>query len=753
MPNSNIKQRPVGDSTIPSSLALEHGTRPSWLLSDYDAPCWIVTDIGAKRNRKISFDLSLPGGRQLGEFRTQVDSIKRIVYGVRTGPLMDVESGSVQADIAANLRTLTRWMIGNDIRRYEGLRISDVEEYAELAVFGTYSVLDAETLLSRHIERLISKAKFNESDSPADRFAKFLKVFPAARGGSVGEEDRLDRFQILNDAGLGGLGVGSGAGNLARMLDRLEEQCGCVLTKRIRDRLQSDAIHDEYARKPVTEEHLRRFLMSFQYLYLHRRYLEDAMQIAPFPVSSPRMMARRLGREVGRTRNIPMPQAMTMIERSVRWVVDYGPSLLAIKDRRDLLFDQAKPVVGHSVGRGIKKFEDSPGSPFPILPGVQMSWPGELLAKNSLAKAVLRRAGMTLPTALNFLMASCAVVIATFSARRAAEILGLKAGCIERDDSGKPWMRIFIHKTTWLEEMIPVPEVVASAVALLERLSLRAREDKGSPYIFQYNLPGSERAVGLSSDGMPAFGLAKFLQEFGYFIDVPALEDGSRWKFNPHQFRRFFAILYVWIYELGDWGALSYHLRHFNPEMTRRYVSDGEIGQIISVADREHTAQILANAALGHVTLSGASGQRLTLAARRLHEQMNRQVLVVSEAKFQSRLLRFVERADVTLRALPWGYCATSSKVGKSQAPKCAPDKNVPNPGAATVSTCRECRFSVRSANFLPYLDSSIRIHRDIAKAKDTPPILRNASEAISRELDEYIRSLAPSGKPKEEGA
>jgi len=508
-------------------------------------------------------------------------------------------------------------------------------------------------------------------------------------------------------------------------------------------------MRDEYVKKPVTEEHLRRLLMSFQYLYSHRRYLEDAMQIAPFPASSPRAMARRLGSEVGRTRTIPMPQAMTMIERSARWVVDYGPFLLAVKDRRDLLFDSAKPDIWQDELSDAEKFRGSPGSPYPILPGGKTSWPGELLAKDSLSKAVFRRAGMPLPTALNFLMASCAVVIAAFSARRAGEILGLKAGCIERDDSGKPWMRVFIHKTTWSEEMIPVPEVVASAVALLERLSLRAREDKGSPYIFQYNLPGSERSVGLSSDGMPAFRLANLLQEFGYFIDVPALEDGSRWKFNPHQFRRFFAILYVWIYELGDWGALSYHLRHFNPEMTRRYVSDGELGQIISLADREHTAQILANAAVAHVTLSGASGQRLTLAARRLHDQMSRQVLVVSEAKFQSRLLRFVERADVTLRALPWGYCATSSRVGKAQVPRCAPDKGVPNPGAATVSTCRECRFSVRSANFLPYLDSSIRIHRDIAKAKDIPPILRNASKAISRELDEYIQSLAPSGKPK----
>jgi len=201
----------------------------------------------------------------------------------------------------------------------------------------------------------------------------------------------------------------------------------------------------------------------------------------------------------------------------------------------------------------------------------------------------------------------------------------------------------------------PIPEVVASAIAVLEQLSERARAHTGTSYIFQFNHPGTDFYQGISQDGVPTFSLGTYLRKFGYFVDVPELDDGTRWTFRPHQFRRFFAILYIWIYELGDWGALSYHLRHFNPEKTRRYASDDELGHIISIADREHTAQVIANAALGKSQVSGFEGNRLKEAAKRLHARMSQRIQVVPERKFNQRILRFVERADVSLHALPWG--------------------------------------------------------------------------------------------------
>src|SRR5690606_29124358 len=124
--------------------------------------------------------------------------------------------------------------------------------------------------------------------------------------------------------------------------------------------------------------------------------------------------------------------------------------------------------------------------------------------------------------------------------------------CIQRDDLGKPWLRSFIHKTLQTQGTVPVPEVVASAVAVLTRLSARARGITGTAYLFQCNAPGTDAVRWMSRSGAPVFRLWAFTREFGYFVDVPALADGTRWTFHPHQFRRFFAVLYVWCYELAN---------------------------------------------------------------------------------------------------------------------------------------------------------------------------------------------------------
>src|SRR5690606_12307847 len=121
-----------------------------------------------------------------------------------------------------------------------------------------------------------------------------------------------------------------------------------------------------------------------------------------------------------------------------------------------------------------------------------------------------------------------------------AEVVGLQDGCIERDDTGAPWLRSFVYKTFQSYGTVPVPEVVAAAVDVLARLSARARHLTGSAYLFQFNIPGSDRVVGLSADGAPVFRLGPLTREFGFFVDVPPLPDGARWTFHPHQFRRFF---------------------------------------------------------------------------------------------------------------------------------------------------------------------------------------------------------------------
>ena len=135
------------DETIPACLASADGRRPRWLLTPYASDTWRVTDTGHKPSRSLRFDIALPGGRRLGDHPNLLDTVKRIVFGIRHGPLLRVESGSVQAEKASSLLVLARWMVVNRIERFEDLNASDQWEYAQLAAGGIHDILNTEGTL------------------------------------------------------------------------------------------------------------------------------------------------------------------------------------------------------------------------------------------------------------------------------------------------------------------------------------------------------------------------------------------------------------------------------------------------------------------------------------------------------------------------------------------------------------------------------------------------------------------------------
>lgn len=727
---------PAVDDTIPRCLLTGSGYRPRWLLTPYASNTWVVRDTGDKTNRTLRFDIRLRSGRRLPELPHLLETVKRIIFGIRHGPLMRVESGSTLSERAHSLLTLVRWMDINHIARFSDLTVADQWEYANLTVGGVHEILNTEGILASYLQAVAKQAAFNEGDSLDARRKKSLQALPVRPGDYGGIS--LDRVRLMSDAGLDGIAL-QGAASLLQMLDDFELETGLDVRLAIRRRAAQRVDIDAAEQRPLTTEAIRRLLMPFKLLYEHRRNLDDALAAPPFQGQALQDIAKQLGSDIGRTKTIPVKQGATLIERSIRWVLDYAPHILDAKEALDEGRSPEEPLAsGHT---------HLPATPFPL----RQEQSNERLSDSALGgvRPVLPGTGMSLQIALQYLATACGIVIAAFSARRAAEVIGLQLDCIERDDTGKPWLTSFIHKTLQTYSKVPVPEAVAAAVAVLTRLSARARRITGTDYLFQFNAPGTHNVIGIGRDGVPVFRLGRLTREFGYFVDVPPLPDGSRWSFHPHQFRRFFAVIYVWCYELADWGALAHHLRHFDLEMTRRYVTDAELGGILHHANRERTAEILAGVASGNVHLAGASGLRLDESLRKLYTRLAHSVQIVPERKLQQRVLRLVERTGLDLKALPWGYCASPQAQGPTA--RCTSGAGPAAPETATLSTCAECSRNVRSVEFKPYLERTLTRHRKLATSTSAAPMLKRASEALCSDIVKYLESLpAQSAAPEQ---
>lgn len=719
----SVYKHHFGD-TIPEALERENGAPPAWLLSAYPDPTWTVTDTGAKTNPVIVFDVALPNGRRLSSYSNLYESIKRIVYGIRTGPGARVTSGRTQSQIAESLITLARWMIRSRVYRFDELTDIDMLEYAEAASFGVHNILQTEDVLRTHLEALWAATGLQGNEKKQVRRSSAEAVFPTKYNKKV---PIFDRWQLSEDAGLQGVGSTGRRSSMSSLLDEFEAMCGYYQEPYLKQRQKARALLEQDEEQAVTDEHLIRLIKPFQLLYRMRHYLDGAVHFIPYAGRTLREVARSMGgRTVGRTVTIPEDIAMALIEQATRWVMDYSGPLLALKHWGDKDFDRNPDTAQRRLMVHLQANGDGPrglGSPFPLNARLRESSLED--APDLLTEAVALRSGMSLNTALTFLLVACVVVIAAFSARRAAEVCGLEVGCIS-EDRGHPWLRVFIHKTLREHTHIPVPELVAAAVKVLEQLSARARKQSGTKYLLQFNRAATNDFIGLSEDGKPVMQLAINLRRFGYFLDLPLTEDGERWIFRMHQFRRFFAIMYTRRYELGDFEALSHHLRHWNPEMTRRYCLEPEVGELITQTYTAKAARVLAQISLGKFKVEGSPDFIKEIQDMRV--RMEQRVRVKADHKFQKWLKERVLETGVLVRAIPGGY-----SVDMPQAPEQERQCDL-------AGNCVQPEEALDSSASLQYLGATLRWHRAAAQDAAQTPFLKKASAAFVEAYEDRFR-------------
>lgn len=249
---------------------------------------------------------------------------------------------------------------------------------------------------------------------------------------------------------------------------------------------------------------------------------------------------------------------------------------------------------------------------------------------------------------------ACWIVIAAFTARRDEEIDGLQEGCLRGDTGTGWWLHVYIEKTLQQKEWIPVPGLVARAVEVLLAISAEARGVSGESRLFQW----------CRTDGkIVTLDVGRHLDDFASLAHLPLhqLQDASptAWHWHPHQFRRFFAVLYFYRFEGATIEVLSHYLRHFSLEMTKRYVTqDPEVAAIWTDVEWGYMGHVARSIAAGERSVSGAMGERLKKTARRLVDLFRRKLQVASPERVGTSLTLVMQRQGLVLTPKPWVTCS-----------------------------------------------------------------------------------------------
>jgi len=347
-----------------------------------------------------------------------------------------------------------------------------------------------------------------------------------------------------------------------------------------------------------TENRVAAFLKPVETLHTFVRYLQhDPIGCIPFVGQTVQAVAASIAtREADRTFTIPAFQACYLIDQALTWVTQYSDEIFRYAKEverriRELtgpdehwrpheraIIDVSKTFVPRA-GVGVL------GSPWPMHPSYHEPTRGEKL-------------GPSLRTVMfEYLLIACVIVIAAFAARRHDELDSLRDDCIIETDVGL-LLNSYIEKTIHDIEQIPVPHSVKLAVDILLVLSAGYRERTGEHWIVAFSEMINVRISkhDIDAEGVIRSGKVDFyrcLERFSAFVGTPALADGAVWTPLPHQFRRWFGVIYYNRYRFPQLTALAYFFRHSDINQTRRYVTERAYGGFIREKDETRARERL----------------------------------------------------------------------------------------------------------------------------------------------------------------
>lgn len=701
--------------------------KPPWLVEgELRDSIWIIQSHSSSgyrfANNKLLFDSVVATGKRrlsLPEFRHDYLTAKIYVYyGFSENFGWNKSSLAMSMDLRA-LFTFFRWKYREGIPHSQNLSRHWFDRFVDAITSdeGMESLLDP----LRQIEELLRKYETQKKPLPVK--AKSLKKFLS--GDELAQEIGFQNSRQLT-------------GKAREVIRQYAAEKGLSLHGHPPSTDNREGLKCK-EKTSYTSSYIARHLYTWGNLYKLNPYLKhDALSFEPFKgKDNPGSTAlSRTKKSMGRTVTPPAYQVCYLLDRSIRWVLFYSTDLKELYRRvvigvdldyvrrssRWCATEHLRNVFFAEYGKFNPRFTGSehPGNPWPL-----DTFRGTQRGSMSLQKAVFQH-----------LATACAVVIATFSARRGSEILALRDDCIK----GFPdqySVEVWIQKTIRTYDQIPVPNVVAEAIYVLKWMSSAMQNKKANYWIFYFEDP-IPAATGdtLSHD----FNFRQNLDEFSDFIEVPKLENGKHWAFRPHQFRRFFAITYYYRFRHPSLTALTDFFRHFDPDMTRRYITEAAMGSLLrlgqEIEDREQQAQdktrsncygevlrefneealqfrceVLRSAASGQQPLRGFGGEWIHTQLEKAIKEINPEISLGSSGLSQGptleqAILRVANRIALEPNGLGHSYCKCGDDEADREVAGCLqpnteddklpPSYSAPNPQYAADHICSACPHNVQ---------------------------------------------------------
>lgn len=541
----------------------------NWLLSDWSSDVWELDGPnGSKENTvKIYWRQILPNGEFLTDSANHriLEKCKRLITTIRHGHDASVKNSEGQRHSFLYLISIIRWMCLCNLGSHP---------YQELSF----------KVLTR------------------DDFQSFLGLLSTGSDGVEKKVARVSACLAENQFGkTNSLMLKSGFIDRARLAELLNVDRSSLKSPRVeavireyepeirypdfrvpqnskrREHITNrQELFTDEANSLASETVIRDYLNIWKLLYFHNDQIQGLLSFDPFNFSCPTKVLNSIShKKKGRTPNIPIDIALTYLDHSIRWVIDYGEDLIGVWKHCELEWARIRKNENTRRDHYAKRVFDSVNLPASLKP-LQL----KRYNVNQTAVTISGiRSNLSIEEAMECLYAACFIVIATFTARRKEEIMTLTVDCVEKQYDGyvldfNAEKISFSNRPVKLQR--PIPDLVFHAVRIIKSIqqdhSDRSLDSENSQLLFSIEKGG--RLVKPS-----AWYICKKLDFFADIVEIPTFTKQEetqprRWYLRPHELRRFFAYTFFWSSPDSNLETLSWFLGHLNAEDSEHYITN-----------------------------------------------------------------------------------------------------------------------------------------------------------------------------------
>lgn len=450
-------------------------------------------------------------------------------------------------------------------------------------------------------------------------------------------------------------------------------------------------------------------LTVISYIYSLRKYLKESLSFNPFKTKKIYLLAKAYSVQNGHT--------PTLYPKEIFYLLNHALKLIKESEHTLRLFKQYMEIHTDS-----SIYHRSMYSKFYKLTGIKSS---ELQSK------------------VRALYGAAVTVILILLAERKHELsLTKEADVLELLNTELDILIGLEKKTARTQtgkrtERAVIQEVKDALGVILELTSYNREKSKNETILLKLPFGHSDNGKGDKTFYLTTNGLYVVLEHFAESAKF------ERIKLRPHMFRRAYAMLWTWRFEIGDLEELSLMLKHNSTSFTKKYTDDEDVWQFMGETEQDLAFDLLNRAFQGKIIISGQISETLERYSRLIQAKSK----LLDSTAIADFVEEFIQTNDMRIVAHSDGYCFISNKGLESAL--CRTDGIGLDPIKRTDSLCLKCpNFAIDNSR-KAHWEKRIKLHQDVIYSSKNEKLVESSKIFISQ-AEKVLSSIQLAEKSKD---